>query len=186
MNASENSLIVADFVEAAGLVLPADTKIVGLWGGAAGGLSVLNCLIRYPRLVRAAAVAYPYLDLSDLIRQVDPLKKAEFLWAIGSESRDFMLARSPLLRAGRIRSALHIFHGGLDSIVPVEQVEQFYQFLHSQGVPVKLKIYEQEGHSFQLRSTRIDYGKRVTEFFLREIMGERDINVHQPQELQPF
>ncbi len=147
-----------------------DPKRVGLWGGAAGGMTVLNVLIRFPKLVSAAVAVHPYTDLPDILQRCSPLKHAEFQWALGDCTRDEMLARSPLLRAGRIQTPLALFHGAQDKLVPVEQIQQLHAMLERQGSPVQLKVYEHEGHGWKHETTRYDYARRVTEFFMKQLM----------------
>jgi|GEM_PF-3177196 len=147
-----------------------DHQRVGLWGGAAGGMTVLNILIRFPRLIRAAVAVHPYLDLADLMQRCSTLKRAEFNWALGDCTRDEMLARSPLLRAGRIQTPLALFHGAQDKLVPQEQMRQLHALLEKQGSSAQLKIYEHEGHGWKHETTRYDYGRRVTDFFMMHMM----------------
>jgi dienelactone hydrolase len=165
-----------------------DPTRVGLWGGAAGGMTVLNILIRFPRLIRSAVAVYPYLDLPDILQRCSPLKRAEFKWALGDCTRDEMLARSPLLRAGRIKTPLALFHGAQDKLVPLEQMHQLQNLLEKQGTAVQLKVYEHEGHGWKHETTRYDYARRVTDFFVKSLMesSSQPMTLQYGQREQPY
>jgi dipeptidyl aminopeptidase/acylaminoacyl peptidase len=99
-----------------------------------------------------------------------------------------MLARSPLLRAGRIKTPLALFHGAQDKLVPVEQMQQLQNLLEKQGTAVQLKVYEHEGHGWKHETTRYDYARRVTDFFVKSLMesGSRSIALQYGQREQPY
>ncbi len=54
--------------------------------------------------------------------------------------------RSPLYRAGRMRTPLLLIHGDLDQRVPPSQSMRLFDRLREQGVDSRLLILEQQGH----------------------------------------
>ena len=163
---SEDVASAIPYLTAQGLI---DPNRVGLWGGAAGGLTALNTLNTYPKLAKAAVAVHPYLDLPDLLSRCAPLKRSELLWGLGDSSTQDLHLRSPLHQYSNIVSKVALFHGAQDTLVPVKQCEQLCANLMQQGVACDFKIYADEGHGWQLEATRFDYGRRVTDFFMKHL-----------------
>jgi dipeptidyl aminopeptidase/acylaminoacyl peptidase len=144
----------------------ADRSRLALYGGSAGGLTVLNALAKYPGRFKAGICLYPVTDLLDpglvadkfesrfLDGLVGPLPTAEPLYR----------QRSPLYHADQIRDPLAIFHGREDTAVPVGQSVQIAENLRSRGVPVLLQIYEGEGHGFRLAENLEDCYQKIERF----------------------
>jgi dipeptidyl aminopeptidase/acylaminoacyl peptidase len=107
---------------------------------------------------------------------------------MGDCTRDEMLARSPILRADAIKTPLALFHGAQDKLVPIEQVQQLHILLERQGAPVELKVYEHEGHGWKHETTRYDYARRVTDFFVKSLIqsGSRPIALQYGQQQQTY
>lgn len=144
-----------------------DPQRVGLWGGDIGGSTVLRLLQRFPKLFKAAVAVYPICDLSDYCQRVQGLSRAELRWALGSLDKTRLEGRSPLFARHKIETPLALFHGALDPLVPVKQVEALAADVTRRGVACWLKIYPSEGHSWRARSTIDDYNCRVESFFAR-------------------
>ncbi|MCX6128939.1 MAG: prolyl oligopeptidase family serine peptidase [Proteobacteria bacterium] len=164
---SDDVASAVPYLAAQGLI---DPQRVGLWGGAAGGLTVLNILRAYPRLAQAAVAVHPYLDIPDLLERCSSLKRAELLWALGDCSVQEQQQRSPLYQCTEISTALALFHGAKDPLVPLKQIKLLKANMDQLGLACQLKIYENESHGWQFEETRRDYGQTVTDFFARYLL----------------
>ncbi len=162
----EDTIFAAE--EAAHLGL-ADAARMALYGGSAGGLTVLNALARYPGRFRGGVCLYPVTDLLDPGLVADKFESRYFESLIGPlpAARPLYVQRSPLHHAGLILDPLAIFHGREDTAVPVGQSEQIAANLRSRGVPVLLQVYEGEGHGFRLAENLEDCYLQI-ERFLQE------------------
>jgi dipeptidyl aminopeptidase/acylaminoacyl peptidase len=57
-----------------------------------------------------------------------------------------MVAQSPLMQAGRVRTPTLFVQGEMDQRVPYEESEQMYFALRRQGVPAKMIAYAGQPH----------------------------------------
>ncbi len=158
--------------EAARLGL-ADAARMALYGGSAGGLTVLNALAKYPGRFREGVCLYPVTDLLDPGLVADKFESRYFDSLIGPlpEARPLYRQRSPLYHAGLIQDPLAIFHGREDTAVPVGQSEQIAANLCSRGVPVLLQKYEGEGHGFRLAENLEDCYQQIERFLQQHLLS---------------
>lgn len=63
------------------------------------------------------------------------------------KDRQVFVANSPLTYAGKVKTPTLILEGGMDMIVPVGQVEEFFRALSHFGVPTELVIFPGEPHN---------------------------------------
>lgn len=168
----EDSVSAAEEAVRRGL---ADGNRLALYGGSAGGLTVLNALAKYPGRFKAGICLYPVTDLLDPGLVADKFESRYFDSLIGPlpECEALYRQRSPLYHADLIQDPLAIFHGREDTTVPVGQSEQIAANLRSRGVPVLLQIYEGEGHGFRLAENLEDCYRQI-ERFLGEHLQRRD------------
>jgi dipeptidyl aminopeptidase/acylaminoacyl peptidase len=147
----------------------ADVSRIALYGGSAGGLTVLNALAKSPGRFRAGVCLYPVTNLLDPGMIADKFESHYFDRLIGPlpECEALYRQRSPLYHADQIKDPLAIFHGSEDTAVPVGQSEQIAANLRSRGVPVIFQIYDGEGHGFRRSENLEDCYLRI-ERFLRE------------------
>ena len=73
--------------------------------------------------------------------------------------------RSPLLHADQIRCPVLFFQGLQDKVVPPEQTERMAEALRSNGIPVEVQLFEEEGHGFRNQTTQINVLKETERFF---------------------
>jgi dipeptidyl aminopeptidase/acylaminoacyl peptidase len=74
-------------------------------------------------------------------------KETEFFgtpWQAEAVKR--MVAQSPLMQAGRVRTPTLFVQGEMDQRVPYEESEQMYFALRRQGVPAKMIAYRGQPH----------------------------------------
>ncbi len=169
-------LDVADIVSAL-LTLSAtgwiDPQRVALWGGDIGASTVLHILQRYPKVFRAAVVAYPICEFQDYYERASPLQKAELNWALGGDEPALRRHKSPFRGLHKVQTPLAVFHGAEDHLVPLAHAQRLEASLKERGVPVWMTAYPEERHSWQQRQTLEDYYCKVASFFARFLRKER-------------
>ncbi|MGH3633491.1 MAG: alpha/beta hydrolase family protein [Mycobacterium sp.] len=79
-------------------------------------------------------------------------------------TRDFLLAASPLSKVADIRAPLLLIHGANDPRVPLREAEQLHAELRARSVPCELLVYHDEGHGLAKRANRLDAYPRAVEF----------------------
>ena len=88
--------------------------------------------------------------------------------------------RSPLLHADQIRCPVLFFQGLQDKVVPPEQTERMAEALRSNGIPVEVRLFEEEGHGFRSEATQIEVLEQTEAFFSRELGLTDGHKVHNP------
>ena len=135
-------------------------------GGSYGGFMVLAALTEYPDMWAAGVDTVGIANFVTFLENTGSwrreLREAEY----GSleDDRDFLESISPINHADRIRAPLFIIHGANDPRVPVGEAEQIATAARDHGVPVELRIYEDEGHGLSKRENRIDAYTDVVAF----------------------
>jgi len=87
-----------------------------------------------------------------------------------TEDRDFLVAASPLTHIDAIGAPLFIQHGLNDPRVPVGESQHIAGVLAEKGIRCELVIYDDEGHTIEKLSNRIDCFTRAA-VFLDEVLG---------------
>ena len=87
------------------------------------------------------------------------------------EQRPLYEQRSPLLHADRIRCPVLFFQGLQDKVVPPEQTERMAKALRANGVPVEVRLFDDEGHGFRNQTTQISVLDETEAFFHRHLNG---------------
>ncbi len=166
----------ANWLEAKGIAAG-----VGIMGGSYGGFMTLAAVTQYPERWKAAVSIYGIANLETMYRTAREDMKQFQLRNIGSpeERPDFYRERSPLHHVDRIMCPLFIFQGERDARVPLEEAEQMKRGLAESGKPFEYVVYEAEGHGFTKFETRLDYTRRIGEFFQRHmpVRGREPISV---------
>lgn len=153
----------------------ADSSRLVLFGGSAGGFTVLNALIRYPGRFRAGICLYPVTDLLDPGLVADKFESHFMDRAVGllPQAEERYRQRSPLYHSDQIKDPVALFHGSLDTAVPVGQSQQIAATLRAQGVPVLFQIYEGEGHGFRQAENLANCYQQI-ERFLQEHLNRAE------------
>jgi len=76
-----------------------------------------------------------------------------------------MIAASSSTATLLTRSVLHLLHGERDSEVPTPQGYEFWHALKALGVPTRLVIYTDEGHSIRKPENQKDIVARSVAWF---------------------
>jgi len=128
---------------------PIDGKKVGVMGHSYGGFMTNWLITQYPdRFAAAAAGAGISNWLSDYgTADIYRTKETEFFgtpWQEAAITR--MVAQSPLMHAGQVRTPTLFIQGEMDQRVPYEEAEQMYFAIRRQGVPAKMIQYAGQPH----------------------------------------
>ena len=151
-------------------------------GASYGGYATLMGLVRHPDLYRCGvawvAVTDPFLflegsswvadDISDEARRYSLPER------VGDAKADaeMLTSVSPVAQAARIRAPLFLAFGESDQRVPLAHGNRLRDALRQAGREPLWVTYPNEGHSWRLPATHVDFAKRV-ERFLAEQLGER-------------
>ena len=128
---------------------PIDRAKVATMGHSYGGFMTNWLITQYPDRFAAAASGagisnwFSDYGTADIYRT----KETEFFgtpWQ--EEGIKRMVAQSPLMQAGRVRTPTLFLQGEMDQRVPYEESEQMYFALRRQGVPAKMIAYRGQPH----------------------------------------
>ncbi len=147
----------------------ADPRRAAIFGGSAGGYTVLQSLISYPGRYRAGVCLFGVSNLFTLASDTHKFEARYLDLLVGPlpEAAARYRERSPIFHADRIVDPLIIFHGDQDRVVPLDQSETIVASLKARGVPHEFHVYRGEGHGWR-RPETIEHFLRATERFLRQ------------------
>ena len=128
---------------------PIDRSRVASMGHSYGGFMTNWLITQYPdRFAAAASGAGISNWISDYgTADIYRTKETEFFgtpWNPDAVKR--MVAQSPLMQSGRVRTPTLFVQGEMDQRVPYEESEQMYFALRRQGVPAKMIAYAGQPH----------------------------------------
>jgi dipeptidyl aminopeptidase/acylaminoacyl peptidase len=145
--AADDAIALLNVVEQE--VIAANLDRVMVRGGDRGGNTALLLAIRDPRIKIALAISAPtdFNRLEVRVRLGDQYK-CQFLDKLTAEqSRLRILASSPIyFRILDTVRELFLFHGSVDSVIPLWNAVELADRLNEQGAPVQLKVFEGYGH----------------------------------------
>ena len=150
----------------------ADGQRMAIFGGSAGGFTVLNALIQYPEVFKAGIALYPVTNLftADLETHKFESRYTEKLCGVLPHAAEKYKAWSPVYNAGAIKAALAIFHGTEDKAVAPSQSQEIAARLREKGVPHLFKLYEGEGHGFRKPETLVDLYAQIERFLQENLL----------------
>jgi len=155
----------------------ADPDRIAIMGGSYGGYATLAALARHPdKYVCGIDIVGPS-NLETLMEAIPPYwesERSKLYRAIGNPSTDegeaLLRDRSPMHRAGDIRSPLLIGQGANDPRVKQAESDQMVAAMEQAGVPVTYVVYPDEGHGFHRPPNRVSFNA-ITEAFLAHHLG---------------
>lgn len=135
----------------AGLV---DGERLAIRGGSAGGYTTL-CALTFRSLFRAGASHYGVGDLEVLAQDTHKFESRYLDSLIGPypAQRARYLERSPVHAADRLGSALILFQGLEDRVVPPNQSQAMFEAARAKGLPVAYLSFAGEQHGFRAAAT---------------------------------
>lgn len=133
----------------------ADPNALIISGGSAGGFTVLACLTNHPSTFSAGCSLYGVTELTSLASESHKFESRYPLRLLGGSPKEVPEVyhdRSPLYRAGNIKSPVLIMQGVEDRVVPVNQARRMVvAILEQPGGEGRVKYieFEGEGHGFR-------------------------------------
>ena len=169
LNGSWGVVDVADCAAAARAMIAsgrAHPEQIAIEGGSAGGFTTLAALC-FTDVFQVGACRYAVCDLTAMAQDTHRFEARYLDSLVGDwpEQRVIYEQRSPLLHADRIRCPVLFFQGLQDKVVPPEQTERMAEALRSNGIPVEVRLFEEEGHGFRNQATQIEVLEETERFF---------------------
>ena len=169
LNGSWGVVDVADCAAAARAMIAsgrAHPEQIAIEGGSAGGFTTLAALC-FTDVFQVGACRYAVCDLTAMAQDTHRFEARYLDSLVGDwpDQRVIYEQRSPLLHADRIRCPVLFFQGLQDKVVPPEQTERMAEALRSNGIPVEVRLFEEEGHGFRNQATQIEVLEETERFF---------------------
>lgn len=151
----------------------ADVNRICIRGKSAGGYAVLCALTQYPEVFRAGACYYGIGNLVTLAVTTHKFEKHYADRMIGEtydpaaamlESSAFQ-KRSPINKIDRLQSAMIVFQGLQDKVVPPSVAHEIIDVLKSLGLSHSYVEYPDEGHGFRQVNNNIDAWSKELDFY---------------------
>ncbi len=148
----------------------AHPRKIAIEGGSAGGFTTLACLC-FTDVFRAGACRYAVSDLTSLASETHRFEARYLDSLVGAwpEERARYKQRSPLQHAQSIRCPVIFFQGLQDKVVVPEQTERMAAALSSNGLPVEVQTFAQEGHGFRDSAVKVQVLEATERFFRRQL-----------------
>jgi dipeptidyl aminopeptidase/acylaminoacyl peptidase len=126
---------------------------IAIMGESYGGYATLCALAFTPDdFTCGVSISGPsnLITFSTKVQREGPIK---FLFnrRVGDPQKDYdvLKLRSPLFQAHRIRSPLLIAHGANDTIVKIDESDQFVKKMRENNLPVEFLVFPDEGHGIE-------------------------------------
>jgi dipeptidyl aminopeptidase/acylaminoacyl peptidase len=128
----------------------ADGNRLAVHGGSAGGYTTLAALT-FHAVFKAGASYYGISDIEVLARDTHKFESRYLDSLVGPypAAKDRYIARSPIHFTDRLSSALILFQGLEDKVVPPNQSQMMADAVRKKGLPVAYITYEGEQHGFR-------------------------------------
>ncbi|KAG7098820.1 hypothetical protein E1B28_000724 [Marasmius oreades] len=151
----------------------ADAKRAVVYGGSAGGYSVLQIATNLPK---AFAAGSPHYGIGDMRKLDEILHKFEYylcdrlMGGTWEECEDVWRERSPVYHVDKVEMPLLILQGKEDTVIPAEQMIEVEEKLKAKGCKVELILFDGEGHGWRKAETVETELAKSLEFF-NEVIG---------------
>lgn len=159
----------------------ADPERICIRGKSAGGYAVLRALTEYPKIFKAGACYYGIGNLATLSELTHKFEKHytdrlidepyDSATASNADSRYF--SRSPIHKIGMVESAMIVFQGGADKVVPPKVAHEVVNSLARNNIVHQYVEYPDEGHGFRDVRNNIDAWSKELEFYRSALSGEQ-------------
>lgn len=133
----------------------ADPGKVVIAGGSAGGYTTLQALVSSD-IFAAGMSSYGIGDLTTLVSSTHKAESRYTFSLVGPfpEAEQLYRDRSPINHLDRLKTPMLILQGLQDKVVPPDQAFSLAEAVRSQGLPVALVTFENEGHGFRSLDAR--------------------------------
>ena len=160
-----------------------DPKRVGITGGSYGGYASAWGSTFYSDRYAASVM---FVGISDKLSKLGTTDIPEEAYLVHQRKRvwedwDYFLERSPIRYVERNQTPTLILHGKNDPRVHPSQSLELHRHLKTLGqAPVRLVLYEGEGHGNRKAASRFDYNLRMLRWMEHFLMGDnQDAPPHQ-------
>lgn len=158
----------------------ADSNRLAIRGGSAGGYTTL-CALAFTSTFKAGASYFGVSDLETLAEDTHKFESRYLDNLVGPypDRLDIYRARSPIYHVDGFSSALILFQGLEDKVVPPDQSEKIFHAVKAKGLPVAYIPYEWEQHGFR-RAENIKRSYEAELYFYSKIF-----QFELPEEIEP-
>ncbi len=157
-----------------------DAAHLGLQGHSFGGAEANYIATRSSKFAAICSAAgssnlvshYGTIGLVDGLPQAYKLEIAQYRMNSNPwDNPEGYRRNSPIENLDKISAPMLIMHGDKDAAVPVSQGHEMFIGLRRLGKPAWLLLYQGEGHIIDKLSNRLDYTRRMEEFFGHYLKG---------------
>jgi dipeptidyl aminopeptidase/acylaminoacyl peptidase len=161
----------------------ADGQRLAIRGGSAGGYTTL-CALTFRNAFHAGASYFGLSDLEVFVHDTHKFESRYLQSLIGPypERADLYRARSPIYHVDQVASAMILFQGLDDRIVPPNQAELIFEAARNKGLPVAYLAFEGEGHGFR-EAENIKRSLEAEFYFYGRIFGINPADELKPVEI---
>lgn len=166
-----------DHVHAMTKVLPADKRLdiqrAAVVGRSYGGYMTLTLAGRHPDLWAASCDMFGPYDLLTFSERMPETWKPYFKLALGDpekpDEKAFLIERSPRTHLHKISSPMLVIQGRNDPRVVAAESEDLVRQLRSEGKPIELIVFENEGHDVLKYENRVTCYNAIADFFAKHL-----------------
>lgn len=151
-----------------------DRDAVGVTGGSYGGFASAWCSTFYSDRFAASVM---FVGISDNVSKVGTTDIPDEMYLVHHrkhlwEDWDYFLERSPIRYIERHRTPTLIMHGKEDPRVHPSQSLELFRHMKTLGkAPVRLVLFEGEGHGNRKAAARLDYNLRMLRWMQHYLQG---------------
>jgi dipeptidyl aminopeptidase/acylaminoacyl peptidase len=149
----------------------ADADRLAIRGGSAGGYTTLAALT-FHSTFKAGASYYGISDIEVLARDTHKFESRYLDSLVGPypAAKDRYIERSPIHFTDELSSALILFQGLEDKVVPPNQSQMMAEAVRKKGLPVAYITYEGEQHGFR-KAENIVHSLEAELYFYGKVFG---------------
>ena len=159
-----------------------DPKRVCIRGKSAGGYAVLRALTEYPELFRVGACYYGIGNLLTLAESTHKFEKhytdrlidEVFEKDSAQKQTSRFYQRSPIHKLEQLSSAMIVFQGALDKVVPPSVAQEVIAVLKKAKIDHQYVEYANEAHGFRMPANNIDAWQKELDFYQRILRSPND------------
>ncbi len=144
----------------------ANKDCIAIIGSSASAFTALGCLVSND-IFNIAACKYAVTDLISMANSTHRFEECYLDYLIGNIESDHekYIKRSPINNVNCINAPLILFHGLKDKVISFEQSLAIKEELLKRQIPVKISLFENEGHGFKDGKNKVDVLKDTEAFF---------------------
>jgi dipeptidyl aminopeptidase/acylaminoacyl peptidase len=150
----------------------ADPSKFIIWGGSAGGYTVLQSLVDKPGFYKVGVCLYGISNQFTLVSDTHKFEErySDSLLGALPEAAAIYRSRSPIFHADKIVDPVIVFQGEDDKVVPRSQSDSIVASLKSRGIPHEYHVYPGEGHGWRKSETIEHYYSNVVRFLKQYVV----------------